>query len=74
MTHLVALPALNVLGGARLGALFGDMTLLLTVLASIRIHTLLGAVASTMAFFVAVNALENGLSGLPRNCFLLAML
>jgi hypothetical protein len=70
MAGLVALPAFNTLSRARLGTLLGVMTLLLTVLASIRVIALLGAVAGTVAGLFAVHALDRGLVGLVLDSLL----
>lgn len=50
------------------------MTLLLAVLARIRIDALLGAIASSMADLLAVDALNGGCHGLALGLLLLAML
>ncbi len=71
---LIALSALNTLSRTRFGTLFSGMTLLLAVLAGKWIDTLFGAVAGTMAFLLAVNALGNWLDRLAFDLFLLAVL
>lgn len=74
VTSLVALAALDALSRARLGTLAGLMTLLLAVLAGMRVDTFLGAIASTMTDLLAINALDGRLCDFALGLFLLAVL
>lgn len=58
VTHLGALPALDVRSRAWLGAVFRIVPFLLAVLASKEVGPFLGAIASTMAFLFAVNTAD----------------
>lgn len=57
MTGLVALPTLDAFGRTGFGAFLRVVTFLLAILASMGVDALFGAVASTVAFFAAVDAL-----------------
>jgi hypothetical protein len=74
VTSLVALAALDTLGGAGLRALLRLMTLLLAVLAGVGVEASLGAVAGAVAFLLAVDARDGGLVGLVLDYLLLAVL
>jgi hypothetical protein len=71
---LVALAALDTLGGAGLGALLGVVAFLLAVLAGERVLALLGAIARAVAVFLAVDALDSGGVGLVLGDLLSAAL
>lgn len=60
VAHLIALPALHALRGTRPRTLLSIVTLLLAILRDMRVYPLFGTVASSVAFFGAVNALYGG--------------
>ena len=64
MTGLVALTARDALSRPRLRTLLEIMPLLLAVLADKWVLALFGAIAGTMAVFLAVHALDGGRIGL----------
>jgi hypothetical protein len=74
VADLVALLALDALSGTRFSALLRRMALLFAVAASEGVDTLLGTVAGTVTFLVAVDTLDDRLYRNTLNLLLLAVL
>jgi len=74
VASLIALAALNTLSRTGLRTILGVVALPFTILACIRVGTLLGAVAGTVTDFLAVDTLGLRLGILTLRQFLLAVL
>jgi hypothetical protein len=74
VADLVALLALDALGGTGLSALLRRVALLFAVAASEGVDTLLGTIAGTVTFLVAVDTLDDRLRRDTLNLLLLAVL